>query len=103
MIGDDHIARFQLCDRADSDAAIEIEEAGLRFPSLFPLAHAQACDPGRVIAQSPVAGTPTTLGSAVDIVLCAESDDIPEPSSLGLLVVGLGLLILFTWSRRRLG
>ncbi|MHA1569355.1 MAG: PASTA domain-containing protein [Alphaproteobacteria bacterium] len=82
---------------------IEIEEAGLRFPSLIPLAHAQACEPGRVVDQTPVAGTPTTLGSAVDIVLCAEFDDIPEPSSLGLFVVGLGLLILFTWSRRRLG
>jgi len=82
---------------------IGIGEAGLRFPGLIPLAHAQACEPGRVIDQTPAAGTPTTPGSAVDIVLCAEFDDIPEPSSLGLFLVGLGLLILFTWSRRRLG
>ncbi len=82
---------------------IQDQQAGYRFPSLIPLAHAQECPPGTVIDQTPVAGTPTTLGSAVDIVLCPPSDDIPEPSSLGLFVVGLGLLILFTWSRRRLG
>jgi len=82
---------------------IQDQQAGLRFPSLIPLAHAQASEPGTVCAQTPEPGTPATLGLAVDIVLCAESDDIPEPSSLGLFVVGLGLLILFAWSRRRLG
>jgi hypothetical protein len=82
---------------------IQDQQAGLRFPSLIPLAHAQGCQPGTVIAQTPPPGTPARLGLAVNLVLCPQSDAIPEPSSLGLFVVGLVLLILFTWSRRRLG
>jgi len=82
---------------------IQDQQAGLRFPSLISLAHAEHCTPGEVVDQTPDPFTEGSLGLAVDLVLCHDSDDIPEPSSLGLFVVGLGLLILFTWSRRRLG
>jgi hypothetical protein len=82
---------------------IQDQQAGLRFPSLISPAHAEHCEPGEVVDQNPNPGDPAFLGLAVDLVLCHQSDAIPEPSSLGLFVVGLGLLILLTWSRRRLG
>lgn len=78
------------------------QQAGLLMPSLIRAAHAQACEPGTVITQTPAAGTPVPPGTPINLVLCAELAAIPEPSSLALFAVGLGLLILFTWSRRRL-
>lgn len=82
---------------------IQDQEAGLRIPSIIRPAHTQACEPDTVITQTPPAGTLVPLGTPVNLVLCAQPAAIPEPSSLGLFAVGLGLLILFTWSRRRLG
>ena len=78
------------------------QQAGFLTPSLFRPAHAQACEPGTVIVQTPAAGTPVPPGTPINLVLCAQLAAIPEPSSLALFAVGLGLLILFTWSRRRL-
>ncbi len=56
-----------------------------------------------MIVQTPVAGTPVQAQSPVNLVLCAQAHDIPEPASWILFAMGLGMLILFTWSRRRLG
>jgi hypothetical protein len=81
---------------------VTTQQAGLRIPSVIRSAHAQACPPGTVITQFPPAGTSVLPETFVDLVLCAQSPPIPEPSSLILFTVGLGLLMLLTWSRRRL-
>ncbi len=79
------------------------QQSGSLAPRIIRSAHAQACEPGTVITQAPPAGTLVPLGTPVNVVLCAQLAAIPEPSSLVLFAVGLGLLILFTWARRRLG
>jgi hypothetical protein len=79
------------------------QQTGSLVPSIISSAHAQACEPDTVITQTPPAGTLVPPGTPVNIVLCAQPAAIPEPSSLILFALGLGLLILFTWSRRRLG
>jgi hypothetical protein len=86
------------------DVATQDQQAGLLLPSPIRPAHAQgqACEPGTVITQAPPAGTLVPPETPVNLVLCAQAAEIPEPSSLVLFAVGLGLLILFTWSRRRL-
>ena len=49
----------------------------------------------------PPAGTFVALGSSVIFVLFAPTAPIPEPSTLALFAMGLGLLILITWWQRR--
>ena len=85
---------------------IQNQQAGLRFPSLIRSAHAQDpdCTPGNVTDQDPnVDDDPVPEGTSVNLEVCPQFAAIPEPSSLGLFAVGLGLLILFAWSRRRPG
>jgi len=80
---------------------VTTQQAGLLIPSIIRSAYAQACAPGTVISQFPLAGASVFPDTAVDLVLCAQPPAIPEPSSLVLFTVGLGLLMLLTWSRRR--
>lgn len=76
------------------------QQTGSLMPSIIGSAHAQACEPGTVITQTPAAGALVPLGTPVNLVLCAELAAIPEPSSLALFAMGLGLLMLFAWYRR---
>jgi hypothetical protein len=55
----------------------------------------------RVCQQFPPPGILVALGSSVGVVLGVGAAAIPEPSSLVLFAMGLGLLILITWRRRR--
>ncbi len=79
----------------------EVQHAGLRIPSLIRSAHAQHCIPDTVADQDPDKDVSVLTGSLVHLELCPQAVAIPEPSSLALFAVGLGLLILFTWPRRR--
>lgn len=80
----------------------EGEAAGLSIPSIISPARAQA--PQSVVSQTPPAGTLVPALTPVSLVLSAAAADIPEPSSLALFVMGLGLLVLVTrWQRRRHG
>ena len=54
----------------------------------------------RVISQFPLAFTPVLPLTFVNFVLSAPAA-IPEPSTLALFAMGLGLLILITWWQRR--
>ena len=85
------------------NVTIQDQQTGSLMPSFIRSAHAQAaCEHGTVLTQFPAAGTLVSPGTAVNMVICSDPAAIPEPSSLVLFAVGLGLLILFTWSRRRL-
>ena len=84
------------------NVTFEDQQASLLIPRLIRSAHAQHCPPGTVASQLPRAFTEASLGTAVHLELCVGPAPIPEPSSLALFAVGLGLLMLFTWSRRRL-
>ena len=60
---------------------------------------ARADDP-EICAQDPVVGTEVDEGSAVDVETCADTN-IPEPSTFALFALGVSLLIIMTWWRRR--
>jgi len=61
-------------------------------------AHAQV-EP-TVVEQRPNGGTVRPKGDSVDLVMSAPPIDIPEPSSLALLILGLALLAMLLWVRR---
>ena len=61
-------------------------------------AHAQV-EP-TVVEQRPNGGTVRPKGDSVDLVLSGPPIDIPEPSSLALLILGLALLAMLLWVRR---
>ena len=79
-----------------------VDGAPNAFPIESGLSVARPGGGGWTRSYPPAAGTPVPPGTPINLVLCAQLAAIPEPSSLALFAVGLGLLILFTWSRRRL-
>ena len=85
---------------------IQNTQTGSLVPSIIRSAYAQHCQSDTILTQTPAAGTLVSPGTQITVVLCGQDAQVAavsEPPSLILFAAGLGLLILFTWSRRRLG
>ncbi len=72
--------------------------------SLIRPAMAATCPPGPglVTSQNPLPGQTAEVGDLVGLVLCPELlAAVDEPATLYLFAIGLALLVLVTWWRRR--